>query len=231
MTLRTILSFNRGKKEQVMETEATATTATEATATEPVKAKSIVDPKYRNKYKDKNRHEWLADLLKVNASAFHTIPAKPAVGKEGEEGYKPATAERRVIDGVDVDKVFKIARENGLDVDKYEAQRDTHGFPGRFRMTAGNMLRTVARQRHGLFINGEWQEAPADWLTAQGVEGGPTHNKDGSKIAVAKAAEPAAESKLIKAAPATDGKAETGGETPAGDTATTAKGGKQKTKK
>lgn len=160
--------------------------------------KSIIDAKYRNKYK--NRKEWLSDLLKANASLSHEIPAKLAVGEEGKEGYKAATPARTVVDGVDVDALFKIGAENGLDLAKYEAQKGGHGFPGRFRMTVGNMLRSVAKQRHGITIGGEWQEAPEEWRKNVGAPEAPTHNKDGSKIAVAKAADtPATESKLIKA--------------------------------
>ncbi len=169
-----------------------------APAAEEKTVKSIVDSKYRDKYK--NRSEWLADLLKNKASLSHSVAGKAAVGEEGKEGYKAAVPERVVVDGVDVDALFAIARENGLNVDKYDAQRGGHGFSGRFRMTVGNMLRAIAKQRHGITVKGEWEEAPTEWLTAVQAPTEATHNKDGSKIA--KAAPPATppESKLIKAA-------------------------------
>lgn len=181
-------------------TEAAKTAEADASVATETTSKSIVDPKYRNKYK--NRSEWMADLLKANCSVTKTIAAVPAKGEEGKEGYVAAKPERTVVEGVDVEKCFAVARENGLNVDKYEAQRDGHGFPGRFRMTVGNMLRATAKARHGVKINGTWHDAPAEWLTANEAPAEATHDHDGVKIAKAVEAKPEAESKLIKAADA-----------------------------
>lgn len=174
----------------------------EETATETTH-KSIVDAKYRDKYK--KRSEWMADLLKEHASTFKTIPAKEQVGERGGDGFKEAVAERKVSTGVDVEALFKIGAENGLDLEKFRAQTDGHGFPGRFRMTVGNMLRNVAKQRHGFWLNEEFVEAPEDWLKEAGAPAEPTHEQDGTKIAKAKPAlepkpepKPEPESKLIK---------------------------------
>lgn len=187
-----------------------------AVVEEATERKSIINSKYKDKYK--NRSEWMSDLLKAHGSITTTHAAVPAKGEEGKEGYIAARPERVTIEGVDVDKVFAIARENGLDVDKYEAQRDGHGFPGRFRMTVGNMLRATAKARHGIKIAGDWHPAPEDWLTANGAPIEPTHDHDGARLT--KAAEPKAEteSKLIKA----DAKAATETPTPKA-TSTTAK--------
>lgn len=159
--------------------------------------KSIVPAKYATKYK--NRSEWMSNLLKANASLTKTIPGVEAKGTEGQEGYVAGKPERTVVEGVDTNALFKIGAENGLNLDKYHSQVSTHGFPGRFRMTVGNMLRPIAKQRHGIVINGAFVSAPAEWLSEVGAPAEPTHNQDGTKIAKAVEAAPEPESKLIKA--------------------------------
>lgn len=160
-------------------------------------AKSIIDPKYRNKYK--NRAEWLSDLLKEHASLTKEHPAVAAVGEEGKEGYKPAKDARTTVEGVDTTALFAIGAENGFNLDKYKNQTDGHGFPGRFRMTVGNMLRAEAKKRHGIMLGGTFVEAPADWLEANKAPAEPTHAQDGTKIAKAKPAIAEPDSKLVKA--------------------------------
>ena len=93
---------------------------------------------------------------------------------------------------IDIDALTRFATINGLDVAKFETQKDTHGFPGRYRMTIGNMLRSVAKKRHGLFVpkgatKTEWLDAPADWLTAKSAPEMPTHDRKGAKIKIAPA--------------------------------------------
>lgn len=188
----------------------------EAETTAAATKGSIIDPKYRLKYKTP---DWLAQLLLDNTSAVKEIAAKPAteeVGKVGEVGHKPAkaaTEARTVNDGVDTDKLFALARENGLPEAKlaaFEAQKGGHGFEGRIRMTIRNMLQPIVKQRHGLVVNGHFVPAPADFLRDKGVLEGakPTHTETGEKIAkpaTVKAAEgdklndEPAPSKLIKA--------------------------------
>lgn len=161
--------------------------------------KSIIDPKYRDgRYKLENQ-DWLGKLIAGKATLMtEKVTKTPVEGKEGE--FKNVTTQ--VADGVDVDAVFKLGRENGLNLDKYDAQRGSHGFAGRIRMTVGNMLRAEAKRRHGLVVDGKFVSAPAEWLEAKGVakDAKPTHDQKGVKIVVPKP--PKAE------AAATDAKAE-----------------------
>lgn len=169
-----------------------ASTETTTTETAVAGAKSIIDPKYRLKYKTP---DFLAQLLLDNTSKEKTIPANAAsaqVGEIGKEGYKPAKEakpERVVKDGVDIDKLFALASENGLGarIEKFKAQVGGHGFEGRIRMTIRNMLQPVVKQRHGLIVNGTFVSAPDDFLRKIGVLEGqlPTHDKNGVKLAKA----------------------------------------------
>lgn len=161
---------------------------TEATKTD----KSIIDPKYRNK----TAPDWLANFITEQTSATRE---KTVTRPNPENPDEKITTTETVADGIDVDKLFALAEKNGLaaKTGKFEEQRDSHGFPGRFRMTVRNMLQAVAKQRHGLFnIGGTFISAPADWLAAKGAPEKPTHEQDGTKIAPpakAKAEEAAAE--------------------------------------
>ncbi len=163
---------------------------TEAAA--PAKAKSIVDSKYRDKYKNAEK-DFVAQGLADNGSAVKTVKGKELKNAEGKvTGVEP---DREIVTGVDVEKLFTIASDNNLDVAKYRSQVGGHGFAGRFRMTLANMLRAAAKQRHGLFFGGHWVPAPAEWLTEKGAPEKATHNQDGSKIPVAKVEKPKAEAK------------------------------------
>lgn len=118
-------------------------TQTETAPATAAKGKSIIDPKYRGKYKTP---DWLGSFV-MQTNNTKVVPAKPAteateqVGKIGEPGYQPAkpakeaTPERTVDDGVNVDRLFELGAKNGLDLKKFETQRGSHGFDGRFRMT------------------------------------------------------------------------------------------------
>lgn len=149
--------------------------------------KSIINPKYAGKYKDPANHDQLTKLLNVHAVTTKTVEKKV---KDAEgDGHKMVKSE--VADGVNVDALFTIAGMNHLDVDAYKGQRDSAGFPGRFRMTVANMLRASMRKRHGIFVpdakgKPEWVTAEPDFLKLRGAPEKPTHNKDGSKIVVAK---------------------------------------------
>lgn len=145
---------------------------------------SIVDPKYRTKYK--TAIDWLA--------SFVDGQVKTAVTKEkvntAEDGTKTTETITTKETRVDLDALFTLARVNGLDVSKYEAQREQKNAPGRLRMTIGNMLRSAALKRHGLYnVEGDWNDAPAEFVGDK-VK---THNRDGSKIKVEKPAETKAE--------------------------------------
>ena len=49
-----------------------------------------------------------------------------------------------------------------------------------YRMNIGNMLRSSAKKRGGLYVGGKWRQAPADFLGEGWL---PTEERDGTKIA------------------------------------------------
>lgn len=161
-----------------------AATKTAAPAkAETTVAKSIINPKYRDAYKGKEK-DWLAKLIDTHAGGTKTVTKKVPDG----DGTKNVTS--TVPDGVDVDKLHKLAEDNGLDIATLKGQSDTHGYPGRARMTIRNMLQTVAKQRHGLHAGGKFVAADPDFLTAKNAPETPSHKPNGDKIVAAK---PAAE--------------------------------------
>lgn len=171
---------------------------------------SIVDPKYREAAKGKTK-DWLASALDTHATKMKEVTKKVAV--EGSDPPKFTETKEQKPDGVDVDKLFVIAKMNNVAADKiatYEAQRENHGFAGRLRMTLSNILRRMAKERHGLYFPGakgapEWTSAPKDFLENLSAGEAPTHQKDGTKIVVAKPAPAAKEdAKPAAAAPAKD---------------------------
>lgn len=137
---------------------------------------SIVDPKYRDAYKNKEP-DWLAKLI--------VGVAQPLVEKKQTtvDGDKKSTKTIKVPGDVDVKALFALAKENGCDVTKYKTQEGSQGFAGRMRMTVRNMLQAVAKQRHGLVVGGKFTKAPAEWLSEKGAPEAPSHTKDGEKIA------------------------------------------------
>lgn len=154
-------------------------TETEAAAPAPAH-KTIVNPKYAGKYKGENK-DWLAKLLDSEATKTKSVTVSKA--DPANPDAKITVTEQRP-DGLDVDALFAIAKNNGLDVTAYEASRANHGFPGRFRMTVGNMLRRVAKERHGVVNKGgTFVTAPADFLAKVKAPEAPTHAQDGTKIA------------------------------------------------
>lgn len=171
----------KDKENTIKATGAAADATTPAASTDG--GKSIINSKYRDgRYKAENQ-DWLGKLVGEKCTTFTDRDKKVPV--EGQEGaFKTVT--EKVADGVDVDAVFKLGRENGLNLDKYEAQRGSHGFAGRIRMTVRNMLQAEAKRRHGLVVDGKFVSAPADWLAAKGAGDKPTHNQKGEKIATPK---------------------------------------------
>lgn len=147
--------------------------------------KSIVNPKYRDKYKNAPK-DWLATLLASEATKTRDVKVSKPNPENPDE--KITTTEKRP-DGVDVKALFTLASNNGIDVANLKGHEEDHGFPGRARMTIGNGLRRVAKQRGGIFnVGNTFVTAPADFL---GADWKATHNQDGSKIAVAKPEAPA----------------------------------------
>lgn len=141
-------------------------------------AKSIIDAKYRDgRYKEQ---DWLGGLIGSVATSTKEVQ------KTVVDGDEKKTTTETVPDGVNVDALFALAKENNLDVAKFEAQREGHGFPGRFRMTVRNMLQAAAKKRHGIRVNGKFVEAPADWLASKDAPEKPTHTQDGTKIVIPK---------------------------------------------
>ena len=135
--------------------------------------KSIINSKYTGKYREAS--DWMGDFIRKNASAFEEVTVN---GKTVEQEA-----------GLDVDALFTLAENNGLDVASHKKRKKDPGFVGNFRMSLGNMLRAVARKRHGLYdVENTFRKAPADWLSEQGAPEKATHTKDGEKIAVKKAA-------------------------------------------
>lgn len=146
---------------------------------------SIINDKYKGKKFEK---DWLATLLDENASGTKTKKVKE---KNPENPDETITKEVTVPHGVDGTKLLALARENGLNVDALAADEGKHGWAGRARMTIRNMLQTVAKQRHGLVIGGEFVTAPTDWLQSEKVKApaAPTHSETGEKFVVAKVEE------------------------------------------
>ena len=143
---------------------------------------TIIDPKYK---KAKGEQDWLAALISKHASKTRVV-SKTVVNPETKE--KTVTEETR-NDGVDVEKLYSLLGENGVHGDKlakFAGKEDTHGFAGRFRMSARNMLQAVAKQRHGLIAGGVFVDVPSDWLEHVKAPAQPTHQTDGTKIVVAK---------------------------------------------
>jgi hypothetical protein len=144
---------------------------------------SIIDPKYRNKYRDGG--DWL--------SQFVDSQVKEPVTKEkvvtAEDGTKTTEVVETKQTRINMDNLFALAEVNSIDVDKYKPDADKPNAPGRLRMTIGNMLRAAAKKRHGLYnVHGEWNEADAEFIG----DALKTQNPDGSKVVVEKPeAEPA----------------------------------------
>jgi len=167
-------------------TPAAAPAASETTV------KSIVNSKYRDRYKGATK-DWLATYLE--GVATKTREVKVTVPNPENPDEKITKSENRP-DGVDIDKLFGLAKSNGLDVVKYDSQRENHGFAGRFRMTIRNMLQKVVKQRHGLVgLDGKFVSAPPEFLAKCGLEADakPTHTQTGEKIATPKADKPKAD--------------------------------------
>ena len=143
---------------------------------------TIINPKYK---KAKGDQDWLAALISKHASKTRVV-SKTVVDPDTKE--KTTTEETR-HDGVDIEKLYALLDANGIHEDKlakFVGKEDAHGFAGRFRMSARNMLQAVAKQRHGLIADGVFVDAPSDWLEHVKAPAQPTHQQDGTKIVVAK---------------------------------------------
>ena len=108
------------------------------------------------------KNDWLDQLMLATCSAMKTV-------KRMVEGKEVEHQER---DGVDVDALRALARENG-----FEPKVHNKANPGLHRMTVGNALRARARKRHGLLVAGKFLAASEDFVAGKDK----TENPDGSK--------------------------------------------------
>ena len=164
----------------------TETTTVEASTPAPA-AKSIVNPKYRDKYKGAAK-DWLSQYLTDNCSKTKSV-TKTIPNPENPDEKITKTETR--ADGVDVDKLLELGRKNGEAkvVERLEPAIGSHGFAGRARMTLRNSLQRVVKERHGLIgLDGTFVAASPEFLKQIGAGDSRTHNDDGSKIAVSAAA-------------------------------------------
>lgn len=148
--------------------------------------KSIIDPKYRNREK---KADWVANFIDGIVQKSVT---KDKVVKETVDGVETSRIETVTLarKTLDLDALFGLAKANSIDTATMEEQRDRPNAPGRIKMTLSNSLRAAARKRHGLYnLDGEWNDADAEFIGDSAL----THNRDGSKIVVAKEEAPAAE--------------------------------------
>jgi hypothetical protein len=137
---------------------------------------SIIDEKYTGKYRGAG--DWFADLVTSN---FHMISVR-TVKTKAEDGTVTETQVPAKRTELNLDGFIAFARENNIEI---KQELVDSGNAGRIRMTLGNALRAAARKRHGLFVEGSWVDAPADFCNP----GEPTEARDGTKIAKPKAAE------------------------------------------
>lgn len=103
---------------------------------------SIINEKYKGKYKGAS--DPIGEL--INAQCVGTGEDKKSLN---------------------IDDLFKMAENNNLDpvkLDNFKTQVGTKNATGRLRMTIGNMLRSAAIKRGGIFgADGKWYANPSDW--------------------------------------------------------------------
>lgn len=168
-------------KGQPAASEAAATENTDApvaeVANEASTKKSIVDPKYRNRYKGEEAKDFVSKFIEEQCRVAST---------DGKSSV------------FDTGKLFDLALLNGgkqAKVDKLKTQEGGRGYGPRMRMTLGNVIRASARKRHGVVaLDGNFHEVDAAFKEkhAKFMKDQPTLNPDGSKIKKESASAPAA---------------------------------------
>ena len=156
--------------------------------TEINQSNSIVDPKYHRKMWA-GANDFVTELFREHCSGTKTVKVwqKDENGNtiKDDNGKAVYATEERSM-GVDVDKIFMLCRVNNIDVDKFERQKGSHGFAGRFRMTASNMIRHAAKKRHGIYVIQDdrkiWIAAPPEWLAEKNAPSEPIENRDGVEV-------------------------------------------------
>ena len=143
-----------------------------------VKDKSIIDPKYRDKYR--TNKDWAARFIDSQVQ----VPVMKEVSTKHEDGTVTTELVATGKTRVDLDRLFGLAVINKLDIEKYREQVDRKNATGRLRMTIGNMIRAAGLHRHGLYdLEGTWNDADAEFLGDREL----TQDRDGNKIPKAKA--------------------------------------------
>lgn len=145
-----------------------------AAAAPATEAKSIIDPKYRDKYKAEDyQPDFVAQLID------DTALTRDDKGKS---------------QGLNQSLMLDLAAKNGVpeaDLANLRASVGAKNAGGRIKMTVANMLRARAKRRHSLMtLDGKVLPVPAGFPV-----GDKTENDDGSKIVKEKPATPAAETK------------------------------------
>lgn len=134
---------------------------------------SIVDPKYRDKYRE--NPDWLTSVINDHC---YDVVTKEKVTKN-EDGSETTETVNTKKTSLNLERFLALAEENHIDVAKYRADMDKKNAPGRLRMTVGNMLRAAAKKRHGLHVDGKFVHADKEFIG----DTPKTHNPDGTKIA------------------------------------------------
>lgn len=141
---------------------------------------SIINEKYKGKYKGAS--DPIGEL--INAQCVGTGEDKKALN---------------------IDDLFTMAENNNLDAEKlanFKTQVGTKNAAGRLRMTIGNMLRSAAIKRGGLFgADGKWHANPSDW----DKNADPVEDRQGKSLKAAEPKTPKAD-KGKEAAPAAEKK-------------------------
>lgn len=173
--------------------------------------KSIVDEKYKDM---RGASDWIGRVLEEMALTTG-VGAKPAVAEVKDAEGNVTQAAKAATKGKDVwdlEAILHVVGENTFDkkgqevlakfsdkVAEYNADNTTHpGLVGQLRMTASNMLRSRARKRGGLHIDGEWVDAPDEFQVNSPL----TERPDGTKIAKEKPAKADAEAEADEGADA-----------------------------
>lgn len=141
----------------------------------------------------KSAGDWINQLMDEHCTTIEgAVEAVEEVKDEDGKVTAPGVRGKVGKRAVNVEAVQAFAGANNITYKSYPN-------PGMTRMNIGNMLRSAAKKRCGLFVPTEagdfgetdWAGAPSEFVEAHGLEG-PTHNRDGSKIKV-ETAKPEAE--------------------------------------
>lgn len=109
---------------------------------------NMMNEKYRNKYKGAS--DWIGAFVGEQCTS------------QTDDNQTPH---------LDLEKLFTLAEQNGIETGSYRGQADNKNAPGRLRMTIGNMLRARAKRRHGLLdINGKEVTPPAEFELGEKTE-------------------------------------------------------------